>query len=110
MTREEAISYLRRYRRNEVYKPSKNLFGWRRNYYFDEAVYTRFLILELIDRINSSTKDPIETIRDFYYWMDDMMCGSEQNRTWAFSSCMENASRDIIRYLRAKEKNEDASN
>lgn len=110
MTREEAISYLRRYRRTDTYKPSKALFGWRNNYQFEEAVYARYLVLELIERISHSSEDPIEVVRSFYYWMDDMLCTSENGRTWAFSSLMENCCSDILRYLRRKEKNENAEN
>ena len=110
MTREEAVSWLRRYRRDETYKPCKTLFGWKLNYDFMRASYERYLILELIRRIDDSLKDPIDVVADFYYWMDDMVCNSEEKRTWAFASTMENCCVDILRYLREKERNEDAKN
>jgi len=110
MTREEVISWLRRYRRDETYKPSKRLFGWKLNYDFMRASYERFLVLELIRRINDSLKEPMDVIIDFYYRMDDIVCESEQSRTWTFASTMENCCADILRYLREKEKNEDAKN
>lgn len=103
MTREEAVSWLRQYRRNDTYKPSRQLFGWRSNYDFNRAVYERYLILELIDRIKQSSIPPIEVVRRFYYDMDDILCESENSRTWAFASTMENCAGDILRYLRGKE-------
>lgn len=103
MTREEAISWLRRYRRDETYKPSKRLFGWRINYDFMRASYERYLVLELIRRINDSLKGPMDVVKEFYYWMDDLVCESEQRKTWEFASIMENCCADILRYLREKE-------
>lgn len=108
MTREVAVSWLRRYRRNEVYKPSKKLFGWKMNYEFMRASYERFLVLELIRKIDESNRDPILIVQDLYYKLDDMVCESERSKTWAFASTMENCCADILRYLREKEKNEDA--
>lgn len=110
MTREKAVLLLRRYRRDEVYKPSKKLLGWRMNYQFMRASYERFLVLELIRRINTSTKDPIKIVQDLYYEMDDIVCESDRSKTWAFASTMENCCADILRYLREKEKDEDAKN
>jgi len=52
----------------------------------------------------------MDVIIDFYYRMDDIVCESEQSRTWTFASTMENCCADILRYLREKEKNEDAKN
>ncbi len=116
MTRGEAVSLLRRYRRDETYVPSKRLFGWRRNYEFDRAVYERRLVLELIRKIQSSDREPISVVRDFYYKMDDLLCESDNAKTWAFVSTMENCAADILRYLRGerirenRRKNEDAKN
>lgn len=104
MTRDEAVSWLRQYRRCDTDKPSKKLFGWRNNYDFNRAVYERYLILELIDRIKRSSKPPIEVVRLFYYEMDDILCESENAETWAFASMMENCARDILQFLRGKEK------
>ncbi len=106
MTREEAISWLRRYRRYETDCPSRKLFGWRNNYDFNRAVYERYLILELIDRIKRTFIPPIEVIRQFYYEMDDVLCESENAETWAFASIMENCAQDILQFLREKEKGE----
>lgn len=103
MTQEEAVSWLRQYRRNDTYKPSRQLFGWRSNYDFNRAVYERYLILELIDRIKQSSIPPIEVVRRFYYDMDDILCESENSITWTFASYMENSTRDILNYLRRKE-------
>lgn len=115
MTREEAISLLRRYRRDETYVPSKKLFGWQRNYEFDRAVYERMLVLELIRKIKTTDKSPISVVRNFYYKMDDMVCESDSAKTWAFASTMENCAGDILRYLqegtsKEKRRKEDAKN
>lgn len=114
MTREEAISLLRRYRR-EV--PRYNLqfwsgFGTRFNYHANKSVYERFLVMELIRRINESDQDPIEVVRDFYYFMDDILCESEDLKPVAhyFESLMENMTGDILRCLREKEKDEHEQN
>lgn len=104
MTREEAVSCLREYRRKSMCRSSKQLFGWRPNYDFNKTVYERYLILELIKRINQSSMPPVEVIRQFYYEMDDMLCESECSKTWAFASTMENCAGDILRYLRGREK------
>ena len=102
MTREEAISLLRRYRRNNTYTPSKKLFGWRRNYDFDRAVYERMLILELIREIKATDRNPMTVVQDFWYKMDYILCESENAKTWAFTSTMENCAADILRYLRVE--------
>ncbi|MBQ8707846.1 MAG: hypothetical protein IJ523_07155 [Succinivibrionaceae bacterium] len=99
MTREEAVSLLRRYRRDETYIPSKKLFGWKLNYEFMRSVYERMLILELIQRIKQSDRGPMTVVRDFYYKMDDILCESENPKTWAFASTMENCAADIVRYM-----------
>lgn len=104
MTREEAVSWLRQYRKNDTYKPSRHLFGWKGSYDFNRAVYERYLILELIDRIKKSSIPPMEVVRRFYYEMDDILCNSECAATWAFASTMENSAGDILRYLRGREK------
>jgi hypothetical protein len=100
MTREEAVSLLRRYRREETYIPSRKLFGWKRTYDFDRAVYERMLILELIQRIKRTDDPPIKVVQQFWYEMDDMLCGSDSPKTWAFASIMENCATDILIYLR----------
>lgn len=104
MTQDEAVSYLRRYRRTDTWKPTKELFGWRLNYDFVRSVYERSLVLELIDRIKRSRASPINVVRHFYYEMDDVLCESENARTWEFASMMENCAGDILRYLRRMEK------
>ena len=117
MTKEEAVSALRRYRREEVYTPSRKLLGWKTSTYeFNRAVYERFLVLELIREIKESNRNsPIDVVRDFYYKMDDILCESEQRRTWSFTSTMENCAHDMLIYLerehlrlrRQRRKNED---
>ena len=102
MTQDEAVSLLRRYRRRDTYVPSKKLFGWKLNYEFVRAVYERMLVLELIREIKSTERPPMSVVQDFYYKMDDILCESENSKTWAFASIMENCAADILRYLRGE--------
>lgn len=106
MTKDEAIAWLRRYRKEETYIPSRRLYGWRKNYEFNHAVYERYLVLELIRRIRASAMPPLEVVRRFYYAMDDVLCESEDGHaiTHTFASMMENCASDILHYLRAKDK------
>ena len=100
MTKDKAVSLLRRYRREETYVPSIKLLGWKkRTYEFNRAVYERFLILELIRQIKESDLGPMTVVRNFYYKMDDVMCESENHKTWEFTSIMENCAHDIVVYL-----------
>lgn len=100
MTKEEAIGYLRRYRREMFDRPSKTTFGWRLNYEFEKAVYGRFLIQNLINWIAESEKPPMAVVQEFYDSMDDILLSSENGKTWAFASIMENCTGDILLYLR----------
>lgn len=114
MTKSEAISLLRRYRREELFRPSSRLarisVTYRKSGYIEE-IYSRMLALEMIRRINEAPEgiDALDVIRDFYYWMDDMVTQSENPRTWAFASTMENEAGEILRYLRRKEKMHDST-
>lgn len=110
MTREKAISYLWQYMKDETFLPTKRLLGWKINYDYKRAVYERFLVRELIRAIEKTDCDPIETVRRVYYGMDERMSQSEESKTWAFASIMGNCAADILRYLRRKEKNENAKN
>lgn len=99
MTKEEAISLLRRYRREETYTPSRNLLGWKMTHDFKRSVYERYLILELIRRIKESNCPPTVVIRSFYSFMDEMIGDSDHSRTWEFASYMEMCLRDILIYF-----------
>ena len=114
MTKSEAISLLRRYRREQLFKPSPRLarisLVYRNSSYIEE-IYSRTLVLELIRKVNEAPEDadPLSVIRDFYYFMDDMVCESVNPSTWAFASTLENETGDILRYLRWKEKMNDST-
>ena len=100
MDTERAVYWLRRYLREESYKPTKRLFGWRVNYEFMRASYERSLVRELISRMETRGDDPIRTVQDCYYAMDDIVCNSERPQSWAFAGIMENCCADILQYLR----------
>lgn len=104
MTKEEAIYWLRRYRRTQTYTPDRKLYGWNGTYDFTRAGYERFLIENLIYWIRDSKLPPIEVVRKVYWDLDNILVTSENSKTWAFASTMENCASDILRYLKAKEK------
>lgn len=103
MTQDEAVLWLRQYRRCDTYVPSPALFGGKKNYEFTKAVYERWLVLDLIEQIKKTSLPPMEVIRRFYYDMDDLITESENPITWSFASIMENSARDIMNWLRRKE-------
>lgn len=107
MTKEEAVSWLRRYRRDRIqYGVKPWSTNWKlKNNFFNQYVYERYLVLELIRRINESPLPPIEVVRNFYHFIDDILCESDDGQfiTHYFSSIMENCAGDILRYLREKD-------
>ena len=106
MTKEEAISLLRRYRREETYAPSINLLGWKKvTYDFKRSVYERYLILELIRRIKESNCLPTVIVQSFYSFMDEMIGDSDHSRTWEFASYMEMCMKDILIYFQRDHMN-----
>ena len=111
MTREQAISLLRRYRR-DVYRYNSNyvLFA-KRNTFFQTCVYGRFLIDELIRKIRHSAKDPISVVSGIYSDLDEVLGDSDDDhfQTHRFAAMVEYEAGNILRYLRTveKERNED---
>ena len=85
---------------------SKRLFGWQKNYDWLRAVYERQLVLDLICRIREANTDPIETVKAYFYWMDDILVNSDRPLVWGFASIIEQCCADILVYLRKKEENE----
>lgn len=107
MTKEEAVSWLRRYRRsNTVYgiKPWSSQWKYK-NYPFNRHIYEQYLTFELIRRIKESTLPPLEVVRNFYFFMDNILCESDDAQfiTHYFASMMENCAGDILRYLRERD-------
>lgn len=103
MTKAEAVSWLRRYRRGIRISPVYRPMG-RRDGVFTAHVYERHLILWLIGRIWESDRDPIETVQKIYWDMDMFLLGSANPYTNDFLKRMEKAAGDILDYLREKEE------
>lgn len=105
MTREEAIDWLRRYRRGI---PRFNYgFGvLRKNPDFLRQAFEQHVVSELIGRIQKQPdRDPIQVVYGLYSMLDDVLSSSNDDHfiTHQYASMMENISRDILRYLREKE-------
>lgn len=114
MTREEAVSLLRRYRRDVYRYNPKFIFFAKQNSLFKTCVYGRFLIDEMIRRIRHSDEDPIETVYDIYSDLDWILGESDDDHfeTHKFAAVMEYEAGNILRYLKTVERkrNEDATN
>lgn len=114
MTREEAISLLRRYRRTAYrYNPKFIVFP-KRDTLFQTCVYGSFLIDEMIRKIRYSADGPIEVVRDIYSSLDWVLGESDGDHfeTHRFAALMEHEAGNILCYLKAieKEQNEDGKN
>lgn len=112
MTQEEAISLLRRYRR-DVYRCNLSFVRFpKRDAYFQTYVYGRYLLSELIRRIRESEEDPIQVVSQAYSKLDYILGDSDDDHfeTHRFTAKMEYECCEALRYLRTVErkKNEDA--
>lgn len=108
MTREEAISLLRRYKR-DVYGCDRKLFDFRgEKTRFKISVYGRFLCDRLICEIRNSKDGPIEVVHDYYSMFDDVLCESDDDHfgTHNFARILEYEAGQILRYLRKEEEND----
>lgn len=106
MTCDEAVSLLRRYRRDAYTYNSSFLTMKDRDTLFVYGVYGRFLVEELIRRIKAGRESPVDVVHDFYTMMDDMLCETDDDHfeTLRFARRMEHETGNILRYLREKEK------
>lgn len=114
MTRDEAVSILRRYRRSAFRFQEKYVIFPKRNALFRECVYGKILVDEIIRQIRESDDDPIRIVSRLYSKLDFILGDSDDDHfeTHAFAALMEYLTGDILRYLQKieKEKNEDAEN
>lgn len=114
MTQEEAISLLRRYRRN-VYRCNPHFVIFpKKNGCFQTCVYGGYLVRELIRKIHESEDVPIQVVSRAYSELDDILGDSDDDHfeTHRFAAKMEHECGNVLRYLRTVErkKNEDAKN
>lgn len=114
MTREEAISLLRRYRRDVYRYNEDHVIFPKRNAYFRTCVYGKFLVDELIRKIRETDGDPIRTVGRIYSELDYILGDSDDDHfeTHRFAALMEYECGNVLRYLRTIERteNEDAKN
>lgn len=114
MTREEAISLLRRYRRTAYRYNSRFIVFAKRNVLFQTCVYGRCLVDEMIREIRYSEEEPIKIVYDIYSDFDRVLGESDDDHfeTHRFAALMEHEAGNILRYLKTveKEQNEDAKN
>lgn len=108
MTQDQAITYLREYRRfcGHVFNESALYRSMRIKH--RDLCYRRYLVSELIQRINDSDDDPIRTVEDVIAELDFVLGESDDDHfvTHRFAAAMEYEAHYILRYLRAKEKME----
>ena len=108
LTREEAIAWLKIWRDQNM--PKHNL-------YFPaivrktiasgtENVYLTGMINELIEQIRESNDDPVTTVANYYYEMDEVLATSDDDHfiTHRFAGYLERASYDALLFLKEKEK------
>ena len=103
MTREEAISLLRRYRRTVRINPLYVSWG-KSDYITQRYVYERYLILRLIERIANSSEPPLRLIHNAYWAVDMFMLESESRYTQRFLRIVERCIGDIMEYLEDQDK------
>lgn len=105
MTREEAVSILRRLKRD--YREKKS-YIWcpKQNVEFQKTIYIKCLIDEMIKQIRCSHTDPITTVRGFQSFFSDILGDSDDDHfeTHRFAGIMEYESGNILRYLLDKER------
>lgn len=105
MTGNEAIEWLRKYRRSI---PRFNYgFGiLHKDSEFLKQSFEQFIVIDLIDKIRMHpNEDPIQIVYQLYSDMDYVQSHSDDDHfiTHNCASMMENIARDILRYLREKE-------
>ena len=105
MTREKAISALRRYKRT-AYRCNDTLviFPMKRSSYWITCVYGQYLVDALIGRIRNSSLDPIEVVGQLYSDLDTVLGESDDDHfeTHQFASIMEYEAGNIMRYLKGE--------
>lgn len=74
MTKERAVSLLRRYRQEELSPPEHYCLETWTMREFGYNVYARYLSGEMIRKIKSApeTESPIETVNHYICWMDNV--------------------------------------
>lgn len=105
MTRDRAISLLRRYRPGELSPPKHYCLASWTMYEFGERVYTRYLVGELIRRLRCapSSQYPMDIVQRFYWEIDEILVNSKNPITSQFTRAIDRIVGDILDYLWAEE-------
>lgn len=106
MTAEEAIGWLRKYRR-DIPRFNYTYGALHQNKEFLYQSFEQYIVQELIEamKIINSRSDPIDIVFRLYCDLDHVLSHSDDDHriTHNCASMMENITRDILRYLREKE-------
>ena len=107
MTKGEAIIVIRQWQK---YIPKYNMKGLaRKNYDLLYSCWAQAVSEELIQEIRKDEKDdPIQTVRNFWSWMENILAYSDDNHTitHTFASTAENIARDILLELQKEAKHQ----
>ena len=109
MTKDEAIVWLNVWRETSIPKYNLVFSTSFRSFYISSGVknvYLNGLIDELISRVRESDHDPITTVAEYNYEMDNILAMSDIGHTIThrFAGFMERASYDVLLFLKEKEK------
>ena len=110
MTKEEALAWLSVWRSENI--PKYNLYFPPVAYMKRgicsgmKNIYLNGLVDELAERIRMGRYDPVTTVADYNYEMDNLLAMSDNNHhvTHRFVGFMERASYEILLFLKEKEK------
>ncbi len=106
MTKERAISLLRRYRHAELAEPKHYSFAAWTMHEFGEKSYTRSIVTELIRRIKRSSKSPLTVVHDFHWEIDGLVLFSKNPMTVDFTKTVRRITEDLMEYLWIEEEAE----
>ena len=103
MTKSEAVSFLRRYRRDVRISPL--YIPWRKNdYVIQKYAYMRYVIGLLIEKIRNSNENPIAVVHKAYWNSDMFMMESDNVYTHKFLKIVTECLGDILVDLRYEDE------
>ena len=103
MTREEAVTLLRKYRRETRISPLYVPF-FRNDYRMERYVLDRYLTKGLIREIGNSDSNPISIIQEAYWNVDDLILESSNPYTNHFARMVQCSLGDILEFLLENER------
>lgn len=108
MTQDQALTYLREYRRFYCHTFNESSMLWHMNSDYKSLCYRRYLVSMFIHKINNSKVDPIRIVDQFISDLDYILGESDDDHfiTHQFAAILEYEAYCILRYLKQKEKME----